>query len=136
LVDGGGHDDEPPEVTLGDVVVVVGAVVVVVLDCDSGETSPDDVLVVVEVVDVDGVVPVLTDVPLAPGCSLATTTPMSAVAPAAASATVLVSSFRRALARCRVSREGGSVGRGMKGAFLSWAAPIRSSSIRLSRRTP
>ncbi|HWE68176.1 MAG TPA: hypothetical protein VG298_16160 [Acidimicrobiales bacterium] len=94
----------PPEVTRGFVVVVVGAVVVgvvvdesdpfvaelvgsVVLGLVVGSGVVEDEVEVEEVVVVE---------PLAPECSLATTTPITAVAPVAASTTERVSRRRRA----------------------------------------
>jgi hypothetical protein len=127
-----GHREVPPDVTTGRVVVVVGGdvVVVVVVGTDVvGVVVPDPagdpvvgvvVVVVVGVVvagvvagvvvEVDGteveVLPVvaLTD-ELAPGCSFATTTPMSAVAPAAPTIEARVKKRTSALALCRASGE-------------------------------
>jgi hypothetical protein len=100
------------------VVVVGGDVVVVVVGADvvgvvvAPEPAGDSVVVVVVVVDdvdVEGseveVVPVLPAVELAPGCSLATTIPMSAVAPAAARIEARVRWRTSALARRRDSGE-------------------------------
>ncbi len=72
VVVGAATDEVPPEL-VGDVevVVVVGAAVVEV-----------EVEVEVEVVEVDDPAPALV-APLAPGCSLATTTPITAEAPVA-----------------------------------------------------
>jgi hypothetical protein len=91
----------------GDVVVVVGGDVVVVEGDDPTEGGEVDG-VVVDVVgeEVDGVV--VNEVGLAvlaPGCSLATITPMSAVAPVAARMDARVRRRNRALARCLVSGE-------------------------------
>jgi hypothetical protein len=71
-----------------------------------GDTAPGDDPVVVEVPDAVGFCAgPLGDVALAPGCSLATTTPMATVAPVASSATTRVSRRRRASARPLVSGE-------------------------------
>ena len=103
---GVGHREVPPDVTTGRVVVVVGGDVVVVVrgtdvvgvvvaDPVGDSVVGDSVVGVVGVVagvvvDVGGteveveVLPVVVlTAELAPGCSFATTTPMSAVAPAA-----------------------------------------------------
>jgi len=92
---GRGHRDVPPEVTTGWDLVRLG-----------GDTAPGDDPVVVEVCDAEGFCPgTVGDVALAPGCSLATTTPMATVAPAASSAATRVSHRRRASARPLVSGE-------------------------------
>lgn len=89
-------------VVVGCVVVVVGCVVVV------DDVAPSDEDVVVEGVDVVvvevagervGFVSVAAE--LAPGCSLATRTPTSPVAPVATMMAVRVSRRTRALARSR-----------------------------------
>jgi hypothetical protein len=93
-------------VVVGCVVVVVGGLVVVVVGADV-PLSPVEVGVVegVDVVVVDvagervGFVSVTVVVELAPGCSLATRTPMSPVAPVAAITAVRVSRRTRVLAR-------------------------------------
>ena len=90
---GVGHRDVPPEVTTGlvVVVVVVGCVVVVVVVGVAASLLPDEPDVVdLVVVDVDDPVELVllvweaSEVALTPGCSLATATPISAVAPVAA----------------------------------------------------
>jgi hypothetical protein len=83
-------------------VVVVGVVVVVVVGSD--ERALDVVLPVDVVAVVVGVEPV-TAALLAPGCSLATTTPTSAVVPVATIATAWVRRRSRRLARRRDSTE-------------------------------
>jgi hypothetical protein len=119
---GGGHrDDVPPDVTRGEVVVVVGASVVVVVvvvgavvvavvapDPPPVEPLSVEVVVVVEVdVEVEVEVPVVGVVAageaLDPGCSLATTTPMTAEAPVALSTTARVNRRSRRCARPRSS---------------------------------
>jgi hypothetical protein len=76
-------------------------VVVVVAACPEEEVSPE------EGADVDEL--------LAPGCSLATTTPISATAPAVPSRTDLVTRRNRTIARSRVSGECVSFDRFMRG---------------------
>jgi hypothetical protein len=90
------------------VVVVVGCVVVLVVGADVPPPLEVDVVVEgVDVVVVDvagervGFVSVTVAVELAPGCSLATRTPISPVAPVAAITAVRVSRRTRALARSR-----------------------------------
>jgi hypothetical protein len=110
-------------VTWGEVVVVVGASVVVVVGASvvvvvgvATELPPaaEEVVVGVVVVGVvvvvvgavvvdDGVVSAGAVALLAPGCSLATTTPINAVAPVAASTADRVSRRRRTWARSRLS---------------------------------
>ena len=90
--------------------MVVGADVVgVVVVTDPAGDSVVGVVVAVDDVDVVGseveVVPVLPAVELAPGCSLATTIPMSAVAPAAATIEARVRLRTSALARRLASGE-------------------------------
>ncbi len=99
----------------GEVVVVVGGEVVVVGAVDPELTDEEgvvgggvvlvvEVLVVeVLVVEVAGVSAGSVGDPLAPGCSLATTTPMAMVAPAATRAAARVRRRRRASARRLVS---------------------------------
>jgi hypothetical protein len=71
-----------------------------------GDTAPGDAPVVVEVCDPAGFCAgTVGDVAFAPGCSLATTTPMATVAPVASSAATRVSRRRRASARPLVSGE-------------------------------
>jgi hypothetical protein len=113
----------PPEVTTGRVVVVVGGEVVVVVvggavvvvgDVgakevpESGEVvvvvGGDDV-VVVELLGPKGTWVGAWEDELAPGCSLATNTPMAMVAPVATRATERVSRRRRASVRCLDSGE-------------------------------
>jgi hypothetical protein len=112
------HLDVPPEVTTGRVVVVVGGEVVVVLggevvvvvdadpDAVPGSDEVGGAVVVVDVVDVElaeiDVGLVLAEV-LAPGCSLATTTPIAMAAPVATKAVERVNRRRRAAARRLVS---------------------------------
>jgi hypothetical protein len=124
-----GHREVPPDVTTGRVVVVVGGdvVVVVVVGTDVvGVVVPDPagdpvVGVVVAgvvagvVVEVDGteveVLPVVVlTAELAPGCSLATTTPISAVAPAAPTIEARVRKRTSALARRLAAGELWSLG--------------------------
>jgi hypothetical protein len=114
----------PPEVTTGRVVVVRGRVVVVVVGGDvsgvvlgvtgdvlGAEVGVDvggtDVVVVVVVVTggsvVSGPDSLVVAAALLPGCSLATTNPINAVAPVAANTTARVIRLTRAWARCRVS---------------------------------
>jgi hypothetical protein len=105
-------------VTWGVVVVVVGATVVVGDDVPSLDELP----AVVVVVDVDALVEldVVSDTVVAelePGCSLATTTPISAVAPVAASTADRVRRRRRTRARSRPSGVGPSLERVMGGTF-------------------
>ena len=127
----GRHRDVPPDVTTGRVVVVVGGgVVVVVVGANvvgtvAGVELPPEVAGVVGVdvvgvavvvvvggdvvVDVvggsAGVVPLGLAPELAPGCSFATTTPISAVAPVAAITAERVRRRRRMFARSRASGE-------------------------------
>jgi hypothetical protein len=108
----------PPEVTTGRVVVVVGGVVVVVggevvvvvvVDAEAAPGSDEVDGGVVVVVDVLGVELVETwagmalEEALAPGCSLATTTPIAMTAPVAARAVERVNRRRRATARRLIS---------------------------------
>ena len=92
----------------GEVVVVLGGEVVVVGDGDSerGSVVAGGDVVVVEVLGVEvagtGKGTVL-EAALAPGCSLATTTPMAMAAPVAAKAIARVNRRRRAAARRLVS---------------------------------
>jgi hypothetical protein len=98
-------------VTTGFVVVVVGADVVGVVVVDDVRPLPEvDVVVVVAGVVVVVVVvagervgffSVAVVVELAPGCSLATRTPISAVAPVAATTAVRVTRRTRTVARSR-----------------------------------
>jgi hypothetical protein len=77
---------------------------VVGVDVDGTVVEVEDVDCVVGIDvdgDSDGVVPVVLGSELAPGCSLATTMPIRAVAPVAASTTDRVRRRRRRLARCR-----------------------------------
>jgi hypothetical protein len=131
------------------VVVVGGVVVVVVVVVVRGVVSAvlvgdsvlgDDVVgVVVEVdVDVDGTevvvegteVEVLLAV-LEPGCSLATTTPMSAVAPVAARKDARVSRRNLLVARCLVSGVKLSLACFMADALLLARTHLRSRASRL-----
>jgi len=129
-----GHREVPPDVTTGRVVVVVGGdvvVVVVVVGTDVvGVVVPDPAgdpvvgvvvagvvagVVVGVVVEVDGteveVLPVVVlTAELAPGCSLATTTPISAVAPAAPTIEARVRKRTSALARRLAAGELWSLG--------------------------
>jgi len=128
---GAGYLEVPPEVTTGWVVVVVGGIVVVVVVVGGAVVGvvvagaelepPGEVVVVVGglvVVVVVGV-GVVTAVPAFavvgtegafvpaedPGCSLATVTPMNAVAPPATRMAVLVRRLMRACARARAVGE-------------------------------
>jgi hypothetical protein len=127
----------PPEVTEGRVVVVVGGEVVVVVVVGTVFTPPVDGSVVVGVVvdggtevdvvgsevvvdpdEVDGLFGALV-----PGCSFATTTPITAVAPAAARNDARVSRRSRTVARRLVSGELWSSGRLIAGLDShSWAS--------------
>jgi hypothetical protein len=114
------HRDVPPEVTTGCVVVVVGGeVVVVVVGFDVVgvvvawvSLVPEEpvVGVGVDVVDVEVDVDVLEppdpagfDAALTPGCSLAITTPIRAVAPVAVRTAARVNRRTRASARWRAA---------------------------------
>jgi hypothetical protein len=104
-----------------DVGVVVGVVGVVVGDED------------VEVVEVcAGVVPLERAAELAPGCSLATTTPIRAVAPVAARAAERVRRRSLVLARSRLSAELRSVGSFTRGRPL-WLP--RRGGVRIDSNT-
>ncbi len=107
------------------VVVVVGAVVVeVFVVVVSGDVPPEEVpeevpeVVVVasldDVVEPDVVVPDVVEL-LAPGCSRATTTPISAMAPAVPSTADRVTRRKRSIARPRASGEFDSFDRFMNG---------------------
>jgi hypothetical protein len=127
---GAGYLEVPPDVTTGWVVVVVGGIVVVVVVggavvgvvvAGAELVPPGEVVVVggglvVVVVGVVTAVPgfavVGTEVGLGafepaedPGCSLATVTPMNAVAPPATRMAVLVRRLMRACARARAVGE-------------------------------
>jgi hypothetical protein len=95
------------------VVVVVGADVLGVLFGVPAEVVGDVVGDVVGVVVLVVVVVDAAGAALAPGCSLATTTPITAVAPVAARTAVRVTRRRRSVARCRISRGSSSMGRVM-----------------------
>jgi len=117
------------------VVVVVGAVVLEVLVdvvvCDAPLVeAPWVVVVVVVVCDAPLVVDVVPDVdePLAPGCSLATTTPISAIAPAAPSTANRVTCRRRIIARSRAPGVFVSVERFMEGGLVCRRLPPISPS--------
>lgn len=105
----------PPEVTLGVLLVVVGAFVVVVVATLADDAAPEvgevEVVVVVVVTD-EG-----ADELDAPGCSLATTTPISTVAPVAATTAERVNRRRRRLAFSRDSVLG-------TGTIRTWPIPI------------
>jgi hypothetical protein len=99
------------------VVVVVGADVVGVVVDDFPFPEEGAVVVDVEVVGsvlvaevAGGLVPVDGLAELTPGCSLATTTPITAVAPVAASTAVRVSRRMRVETRSRASGELCSLG--------------------------
>jgi hypothetical protein len=81
---------------------VVGASVVGVL---VGDADVDGAVEVEVIGDGDGGVPLVLASELAPGCSLATTMPISAVAPVAARTAERVRRRRRTLARSRVPGE-------------------------------
>jgi hypothetical protein len=129
---GAGYLEVPPEVTTGWVVVVVGGIVVVVVlggavgvvvVAGAELEPPGEVVVVVGglvvvvvvvgvVASVPGFAVVGTEVRLGafvpaedPGCSLATVTPMNAVAPPATRMAVLVRRLMRACARARAVGE-------------------------------
>jgi hypothetical protein len=91
----------PPEVTCGVACVVVGAEVVVVVATPADDAEPEVEEVGVVVVDV--VPGEEADELDAPGCSLATTTPISTVAPAAATTAERVNRRMRRLAFSRDS---------------------------------
>ncbi len=122
------------------VVVVVGAVVVeVFVVVVSGDVAPEEVPeevlsslddVVVPDVDVpDVVVPDVVEL-LAPGCSRATTTPISAIAPAVPRTADRVTRRKRSIARPRASGEFDSFDRFMNGDLAcSGTAPIPTSSV-------
>jgi hypothetical protein len=116
----------PPEVVTGRVVVVVGGEVVVVVGGEvvvDGDVGAEEVpesgvvvvvvggdVVVVEVLVLEGAWAGTWGDELAPGCSLATSTPMAMVAPVATRAAERVSRRRRASVRCLASGElGGGV---------------------------
>jgi hypothetical protein len=116
------HLDVPPEVTTGRVVVVVGGEVVVVVVLGTVVAEGDDPTVEDEVVgvggsvvggDFAGVVVVVVvgfevgNEALFAGCSLATTIPMIAVAPAAAANDARVRRRTRRFASRLVSGEWG-----------------------------
>jgi hypothetical protein len=132
-----GHRDVPPEVTTGFVVVVVvvGRVVVVVVVADSLlPVEPDVVDVVVEVDDVEELVPLawaVSEVALTPGCSCDTATPMSAVAPVAARIAVRVKVRTRERARWRFSGVLCSLGCRMGMGLLKcpWLSPRARPSV-------
>jgi hypothetical protein len=115
------------DVVVGVTVVVVGATVVVVVVGSVADVSPtlDGVVVVVEeeeveevdVVDEVDVEEVAVAALLPPGCSLATITPMRAVAPVARTAATCVSRRRRRTAWSRCSGVCLRVGRLMTGSF-------------------
>jgi hypothetical protein len=125
---GGAHREVAPEVTRGRVVVVVGGRVVVVVVVGAavvGGAPPSDVDGAVEVAGVEvagvtvggvevvgavigvvgGVIPPVGEVELLPGCSLATRTPITTVAPVEANMATRVTRRMRRLARCRDSGE-------------------------------
>jgi hypothetical protein len=103
----------PPEVTTGRVVVVVGGEVVCGVALDGVDSTVGEVVdVVASVVGDDGAVEGIVVVTggskvevLFAGCSLATTTPMSTVAPAAAMKDARVRRLTRIWARRLVSGE-------------------------------
>jgi hypothetical protein len=82
---------------------VVGVVVVVVVGVVAGVVA--GVVVEVEGTEVEVLPVVVLAAELAPGCSLATTKPMSAVAPAAPTIDARVRKRTRAWARCLASGE-------------------------------
>ena len=119
------------------VVVLVAGVVVVVVASDDDEVPSSDVVVGVLVVTAEDVEPSLDDVVvvveldaalLAPGCSLATTTPIRAVDAAAAITAERVMRRRRTLARWRESGECGPIG-GFMGCLLSPCSRIEPSPV-------
>ena len=112
------------------VVVLVAGVVVVVVASDDDEVPSSDVTAedvepslddVVVVVELDAAL-------LAPGCSLATTTPIRAVDAAAAITAERVMRRRRTLARWRESGECGPIG-GFMGCLLSPCSRIEPSPV-------
>jgi hypothetical protein len=133
----------PPEVTDGRVVVVVGGEVVVVVVVGTVFTPPVDGSVVVGVVvdcgtdvDVEGsevdVDPCEVDVlfaALAPGCSLAATIPITAVAPAAARNDARVSRRSRTVACRLVSGELWSSGSLISGLGSHSSARVHQSGV-------
>jgi hypothetical protein len=148
---GVGHREVPPDVATGRVVVVVGGDVVVVVvgtvvvgvvvlgvvvvpdpagDSVVGVVAGVVVGVVVDVVvEVDGaeveVLPVVVlAAELTPGCSFATTKPMSAVAPAAPTIEARVRKRTSALARRRASGELWSLGCLIEGTGPASRSPL------------
>jgi hypothetical protein len=142
-----------PEVATGRVVVVVGGRVVVVVGgevvvvgAEDGEALPgsDEAGKVVGgevvVVELSGVEVVGTcagtglEDALAPGCSLATTTPMAMVAAVAPKAAARVRNRRRALARLLVSGESDDgrdlMVQGLASASVSWKQQRVASGCR------
>jgi hypothetical protein len=124
----------PPEVTTGRVVVVVGGEVVVVLggevvvvvvveaEAEPGSDEVDGGVVVVDVLGVERVetwAGMALEEALAPGCSLATTTPIAMAAPVAARAVERVNRRRRTAARRLIS-----------GVF-DWGALLIGSRLRI-----
>jgi hypothetical protein len=112
------------------VVVLVAGVVVVVVASDDDEVPSSDVTAedvepslddVVVVVELDAAL-------LAPGCSLATTTPIRAVDAAAAITAERVMRRRRTLARWRESGECGPID-GFMGCLLSPCSRIEPSPV-------
>jgi hypothetical protein len=154
LTAGASYLEVPPDVTTGWVVVVVGGDVVVVVGglvvgvvVIGAEPDPLGVVVVV----VGGLVVVVVDVVAAvvgtlvglggfepadePGCSLATVTPIKAVAPPATRMAVRVRRLMRACARARVVGENCSRPRLTRIRNRVARAPAHVHTSR-SRRTP
>jgi hypothetical protein len=120
----------PPDVTVGREEVEVGADEPAVVGVVVSEVEPEPELPVLElpefevpvleVLDVEPAVPDSLGGLLEPGCSSATTTPMSAVSPAAARTAPRVSRRTLACAFARVSGVLASLGSAM------WSRPLLS----------
>jgi len=112
-------------VTTGEVVVVVGAAPT---DERAPEVACEDVGIVVDVDSREGCVELDAAAELAPGCSLATMTPIRAVPPTAARAAARVRRCNRASARWRDSGEWCCSGRFMVGVGFLWSGCTHPTS--------